>query len=297
VFYARRILRIFPLYFFYLFLILIVGRIAWLWYSGHDLWGSVQPWTYVTYLMNWKADHGYTDRYLDHLWSLAVEEQFYLVWPAAVWLIPRRGLSWFCLALCAAGLAVRFFLGRLSAFSSEDIYRMTPCHLDSLAVGALVALGIRDFRSSVEQWKPLVVAICITGFLYVFAISPGQVWSDPPMRTVGVTLLALLYGSIVFQAATVESGLVQGLFSNNLLRSCGKYSYGMYVYHSALWQLSVGPVRDLSSDPLPRAIVLTLKYLYPPILIGFSFAAAWISWKFLEQPFLLLKSRFPYEEG
>jgi hypothetical protein len=95
-FYARRVLRIFPLFFAYLFLVLVVFRYAWIWYSGRDLWSATNPWWYFSYLLNWKPDHGYNDLYLGHLWSLAIEEQFYLVWPLVVWLLSpppaRRGV-------------------------------------------------------------------------------------------------------------------------------------------------------------------------------------------------------------
>jgi peptidoglycan/LPS O-acetylase OafA/YrhL len=295
-FYARRILRIFPLYFFYLFLILVLSRQGWRWYAGEDLWQSADPWWYVTYLMNWKPGAGSVDRSLSHLWSLAIEEQFYLVWPAVVWLVPRRRLSWLCAALAAGAFATRCWMSASGA-STESIYRMTPCRLDCLAVGAFLAIGIRDFRPLLDRWAPRVSLVCAAGFLVVAAVSPGPVWSDLPMRTVGASLLAVGYGCLVFRAATSQNGWMHRFLSNRALRQLGKYSYGMYVLHATPWEMTAFFVRGLGHGTLPQALILAIKYAYLPGLVAGSFAIAWLSWRFLEHPFLALKSRLPYGPG
>ncbi len=293
IFYARRILRIFPLYFFYLFTILALTRQGWRWYAGEDLWQSTGPWWYVTYLMNWKPGGGSGDRFLDHLWSLAIEEQFYLVWPAVVWLAPRRKLSWLCVAFAASAFAARCWMSS-EGVGTEIIYRMTPCRLDCLAVGAFVAIGIRDFRPLLDRWASWVASACTGSFLVVAAVSWHPVWSDLPMRTVGASLLAVGYGAVVFRAATAQTGWMHRLLSNRLLRQFGKYSYGMYVLHAVVLETTVPFVRDLSHRPLPQALILAIKYSYLPALVASSFALAWLSWRFLERPFLALKSRVPY---
>lgn len=294
-FYARRILRIFPLYFFYLFLILVLCRHGWRWYAGEDLWQSAGPWWFVTYLMNWKPGGGSGDRFLDHLWSLAIEEQFYLVWPAVVWLVPRRRMSWVCAVLAACAFAARCWMSASGA-STEIIYRMTPCRLDCLAVGAFVAIGLRDFRPLLERWTPRVAFACAGIFLAVAAASPNPVWSDLPMRTVGASLLALGYGCVVFRAATARAGWMHRLLSSRLLCQFGKYSYGMYILHAVLLEMTILFVRDLGRRPLPQAVILAIKYCYLPALVAATFAIAWLSWRFLEHPFLVLKSRVPYGE-
>jgi len=190
VFYLRRALRIFPLYFAYLFLILIVARFLLLAYTGSDLWNSTNPWWYFTYLLNWKSDQGYNDLVLGHLWSLAIEEQFYLVWPAMVWLAPRRHLKWLCLIIAAGAFLARFYMGS-HGYGSEATYRMTPGRMDTLALGAFVAVGLRDFRAVLDRWANVVLALSTAGFLAVWAFNSGPVWSDLAMRTLGASLIAV----------------------------------------------------------------------------------------------------------
>lgn len=289
-FYLRRILRIFPLYFAYLFLILVVARFVWLAYAGSDLWKSTNPWWYFTYLLNWKSDHGYNDLVLGHLWSLAIEEQFYCVWPAVVWFMPRHHLKWLCLAVAAGALAARVYLGS-HGFDSEAIYRMTPGRMDTLALGAFVAVGVRDFRAVLDRWADRVLALSAAGFLAIWAVNRGPVWSDLAMRTAGASLIAVIYACIVFRATTMQEGMAHRFLSRPLLRQCGRYSYAMYVLHSVAYNLTSTAVRNLSAQPLPHLLVLAAKYLYFPALAGAAFGAAWISWRVLEYPFIRLKDR------
>ena len=279
-FYVRRALRIFPLYFAYLFVILVVARAGWVMLAHSDLWLGTNPWWYVTYLLNWKSDHGFNDPVLGHLWSLAIEEQFYLVWPAVVWLVPRRGLKWVCVSLAAAALLARFYLGILG-YDPEAIYRMTPGRMDTLALGAFVAVGVRDFRGALDRWAGPVFVASAAAFLVVWLVNPGPVWSDLAMRTAGASLLAVIYAAFVFRAATQNSGPLHRLLSAGVLRACGKYSYAMYVLHSAPFHLTANLARH---SPL-----LTVKYLYFPALALVAYGLARISWRVIESPFLRLK--------
>jgi peptidoglycan/LPS O-acetylase OafA/YrhL len=292
-FYIRRVLRIFPLYFAYLFLILVLFRYLWRWYSGEDLWQWTNPWWFITYLMNWKPSGPHRDPFMGHLWSLAIEEQFYFVWPAVVWLVPRNKLSLTCALVALGALVTRCWMSA-AGVSAAVIYDRTPCRLDCLAVGAFVAVGVRDFRPFLDRWAPRVFAASAAGFLVVEALSPKPVWANLPMRTAGASLLALCFGGVVFRSATSHTGWMHGFFSSRLLCQLGKYSYGIYVLHEVLSEFTVSFVRNLSSGHLAPALVLGLKYFYLPALLAGTFALAWLSWNFLEQPFLQLKSRVPY---
>ena len=287
-FYWRRVLRIFPLYFAYLFLILVVCRYAWLAWSGVDLWKGTNPWWYFSYLLNWKSDHGFNDLYLGHLWSLAIEEQFYLVWPATVWLVPRRKLKWLCLAVAGGALAARCYLGT-HGYDAEAVYRMTPCRMDGLALGAFVAIGLRDFRESLNRYAPAVLLTSGWGTLCVVAVAPGPVWSDALMRTLGASLIVITYACVVFYSAALRDGRVQRLLASPWLRKVGKYSYAMYVLHSMPFHLTGPALHQLSNSALPAPLMLVARYLYFPALAGFAFGMAWISWHALEKRFILLK--------
>jgi peptidoglycan/LPS O-acetylase OafA/YrhL len=289
-FYLRRALRIFPLYFAYLFLILVVVR-----HLGPDLWSSTNPWWYATYLLNWKADHGYNDLYLGHLWSLAIEEQFYFIWPLVVWLTPRRWLRWVCLVVAVLALGFRCFL-EIRGQSPEAIYRLTLSRMDALALGALVATGVRDFRAVLDRWAGPVLAVCGLGFLGVVANLTAGYWNDVRMRTVGASLLEASFACVVFMAATRQSGALGRALRSPFLRKFGKYSYAMYVLHSVPYNLTVEAVGALRASGLAPALILLLKCLYFPAIVSVAFGAAWVSWRVIEEPFLKLKRFFPYLE-
>ncbi len=293
-FYARRMLRIFPLYFFYLFLILVLCRQGWIWIAGEDLWKETNAWWFITYMVNWRPDGYPVDRFLSHLWSLAIEEQFYFVWPAVVWLVPRRKLSWVCAGVAVIALAVRCWMSA-AGVDSLRIYGSTPCRMDCLAMGGFVAVGIRDFRPLLERWSGRVSYICGAIFLVALVYSPDPLWSNQPMRTFGDTALAGLYACIVYRAATASCGWTHHFFSNGLLRSFGKLSYGIYVFHFAPWNMTATWAREVSGTGLPQALTLLIKYAYFPALAATSFGLAWLSSKYLEQPILALKVWFPYE--
>lgn len=157
-FYARRTLRIFPLYYGVLSVLLIallVFRLGFpqVWAHKHlaPLLWSYQPWLW-TYTANIQmAIHNKVMFLVGHFWTLCVEEQFYLVWPLVVFAFSRKTVLRICVALIAGALVIRLTLTGLGAGGGTN-FVLTPCQMDSLAAGALVATLIR-LRGG-TQWRP-----------------------------------------------------------------------------------------------------------------------------------------------
>src|SRR5262249_12147698 len=251
-FYARRTLRIFPLYYLVLTLVFVVlpplteftpaleeaqNRQAWLW----------------TYTANFyiAAQSSWALTYVSHFWSLAIEEHFYLLWPLVVFLLRRETLARTCIAVIAAGLALRIALS-LAGVSELSISVLTPCRVDTLCVGALLAALVR--REGAGQslvWGSGPAALALGG-----AIVAVSAWCAiakiglPVLHQVRGSLYALFFGALALISLQPGANLLAKAFQGRLLRFFGKYSYGLYVYHGLLtWYVLEQRVRE-RLDPL-----------------------------------------------
>ncbi len=291
-FLVRRALRIFPLY----FVVLAVFGLA-----GPAL-GLVDPWTfgrwgwwYWSYLGNWAYPARQVIPALSHLWSLAVEEQFYLVWPALV-LVARGGrrarLGALAAALFAAGPALRAAIAA-SGWPVGTAYRVTPGRIDSLALGALLAVLLRSERgrAAVRRGWAWIAAAGAAAFLALGAprgfdmhVRALEIWSH--------TFLALAAGGLLAGAVLLaDTGRpLARLLEARPLVALGRYSYGLYVVH---YLVHVGALRALRATPAGAALLATragyLAYAVAGALA--SLALAWTSWHVIERPFLGLKDR------
>jgi peptidoglycan/LPS O-acetylase OafA/YrhL len=290
-FYMRRALRIFPLYFSAL-LFLVLLRTAW---PHLGLYGtSSDAWLWV-YLSNFViAIQGFgAFGLVDHFWSLAIEEQFYLVWPFVVFSLSRSAAMWvaFCMCLIAPLLRVALALG--GADSTAGIYVLSPLRMDSLAMGALLALAIRgpDAIDILKLKRPAALAMAVSAVLVVLivvltrSVSPHSL----PMETIGLSAVALLGVSTIVFAL---SSPLRHVFEHKVLRWFGKYSYGLYVWHPILWVIIfhsdwARSVRAGSGGGDVETIVLTVLAAVTVLLV---FVMG--SWHLLESQFLKLKVRF-----
>lgn len=296
-FYARRTIRIFPLYYLIVFLSLVVLPYFPRWHAllagGHDL----EQWPYWTYLVNFAIatrddfQHGI----LDVAWSLAIEEQFYLVWAVVVWLLSPRWLG----ALCAL-IVVAAPLARAVALSAGaepvDVYVLPHYRADALATGGLLAWlarrGWLQKLSGVSPWWTVAAAAAACGV----AVADGTAWWwGPWIQRAGYSLFALASAGLLVAAVTRPAGsLWPAALSMGWLRAFGKYSYCMYLIHLPVSRIVQEFV--LSPDRFP-----TVFGAVWPAQLGFyvlatapTFGVAWLSWHGFEAPILRLKARFPY---
>lgn len=296
-FYMRRMLRIFPLY----YAVLIIAFVL------VPLWGVTPIWSvpnksqeiwYWTYLVNWIIPVVGSGGGLSHFWSLAVEEQFYLLWPLAVISLSRERLALLCAALVISAIVVRAALIYYDPeFARWAAYEFTVARWDALAIGALLAAAVR-YRA----WLELVAKHCAwliaATLLYILGYTAlnhnfGPV--EPGIGAVNQTVVALLFaGALFFGVARTERPAVaswQGLLRNAALRNIGKYSYAIYIFHFPI-VVELAPFWDRHAGQWQHASP-TLATLTRVLLVALmAYAMAWCSWRLLEQPCLRLKRFF-----
>ncbi len=302
-FYMRRFLRIFPLYYGFLFLLMALG--PWL----HTAWHGRQ-FVLLAYMQNTTLWFPVTDFHpgkwadLEHFWSLAVEEQFYLFWPLLVFLVRRRDrLLMLALGLSAAALLLRIAL-YVHGVSPLTIMMVTPCRMDTLLLGGAAALALRGN----VQWVPrrwlLPVATASAAVLVCLALI--NVHHDLRNAffgaTFGYTILAVGCVALLLSAITPGS-IAHRLFDTAWLRSLGKYSYGIYVLHifvakvAGYWiTLWLGASLRVAWTPVlhSRMLAVLAEFL---VNLMFVYAAAWLIYNLYEVHFLRLKRFFKYQRA
>ena len=309
LFYARRTLRIFPIFYACLLACYIAGFFWTDLAADRDQLGWV-----ALYLWNWYAifEEGAKAHYLEHFWSLAVEEQFYLLWPFAVYFLRGRRFWIACVAMVLAGPLLRFVSVELwVAFAPgindpyKALYQMSTTHLDAFALGALMCVVVQQPWSRairVWHWFAFVLVAYLAGAaVNGWGLRPGGPYYLPLFLGYPIHLpngYQYLWGYSVLNLASAGLLLlvVQGrfwtaFFNHGLLSRLGVITYGAYVLHLPILHVSVPAVQWLREAVASDYVAL---WLAAPVLLLLTFVLAELSFRYFEGPLLRLKGRlFP----
>ena len=294
-FYGRRLLRIFPLYLSVLFVVFVIfPRIPhplFQDYVADSKGDQIWFWTFLTNLrIAWRGV------WYDHLipnvlWSLAVEEQFYLVWPLVVLALRRRALVFLSAALFALPLAVRIGF-HLKGVPYPVDFVFTFSRIDGIAVGSfLAAIWRKDGGLHyAAPWARGVACAALAGVAALFAWD----WHGL-VQTLEVTAFGLLYGSLLVLAVTVpRRHLLRRLLTTGILTTLGKYSYALYLVHGPCGTV-IKKLYPPAEAPRFLGSILPATLLFAAIAGTISLVCAWCSWHVLEKRFLALKTYFRNE--
>lgn len=290
-FYARRTLRIFPLY----LLVVSVSVFLLPGVTHHFPALGDKQWWYWTYMSNFLVvQEGFRHLVLGPTWSLAIEEQFYIVWPFLVYFLSRKTVMRLCLLMIVAACGIRWWL----LFSGENVinhvYVATYTRMDALAVGALLALAARgpDGIRGLFPWIWVPFLLCLPAAFH-FLIEGHFNKKLPEMIKYGYSLAAVLFGSsLVIALSRPEFGLVHWLLTRKTLLFYGKYSYAIYLFNRPLVDLleehwfAPNHLPRLYGSSIPGQVAFTLAVL------AISTFMAVISWHAFEKHFLKLKGFF-----
>ena len=285
-FYARRALRIWPLYYLVLFVAFVVAPL----FAPSMRPTAVSVWpAFVFYVQN--IVFAYRSTYpfgLGATWSLAVEEQFYLTWPVLVFLLKKRTLAIVSVLLVVMSLSLRFsfhFHGAPLGF----VHFFTLSRLDSIAFGSLAALWLRSPSCTLVRWR--THAYQFLGFGVAGTIL-ARVLMHRNSSTVGYTFLAFAFTGLlgISLASDPRSSLLGRSLSAGWLRYIGRISYGIYLLHYPLfilWARFIGSLGFYQTHKLAGNLAGFAGQ------IALATIAASISWRFFEEPILRLKELFP----
>lgn len=292
-FYMRRTLRIFPIY--YLVLALFFLGLPLLMNVHNDPWLSDlfnQQAVFWVYMQNWLF--AYTGQfpgssYLDHFWSLAIEEQFYIVWPAVIFLLNRRLLLVLCPLLIAVALALRVQL-LLEGASWVTLYVNTFTRMDALLCGALLCLLYElklPLLKAARHWLAALAGLLLVTLVTLFVVQLDFA-RGPGTQSVGYLVIALLFALLIHFTLQSQNGILQRLFEHRWLVALGKVSYGAYIFHwpifyflytdSGFYRWASYSYGNLGA----LALILTVG-------LGATLGLAALSWHLFEAPILGLR--------
>jgi len=241
----------------------------------------------VTYSSNWwqaLQPHSYFTQFgppppLQHLWSLAIEEQFYLVWPLLLIVLLsscqssriRAALAWLCAALPAVAMAAIYVPGA----NPDRVYYGTDTHSSALLIGSALALSLplRRLRTLTADQTRITDALGLAGLALLGWAVGHYRGGDPALYPAGLLIAALAAGAVVLAAAS--PGLISWVLSLPPLRWIGVRSYGIYLWHWPVIALTTAALAQSRPGPLIWAAEAALA-------IGLAAA----SWRWIEQPII-----------
>jgi peptidoglycan/LPS O-acetylase OafA/YrhL len=290
-FFGRRALRILPLYFAVLCAAFVIAplllrlpeelRAS----SPHQLW----LWTF---LCNWTEPYGGGVYGFGHFWSLAVEEQFYLLWPLLVLRCRPPVLLWVCLGIALLSFVIRAVL-MAADFPHEALYMFTICRMDALALGAAAAAAVRipTLRGRLAAMTTRLALVATVLFLGTALGTRGFAVYEISTQSIGYTLLSLAFALTLLLTALPTTGLLNAamrILGGAVLRPIGRYSYGMYVFHLPLHVFVGSPLLHRFAAEVSPGTALA----YTAGMTVATFVLAAISYELFERRFLRLKTRF-----
>ena len=295
-FYARRLCRIVPLYLLLLASFLVCRMIPGLGTINRGTYfvSAVPTWTYFAFVQNiamtWTRDIG--PYWLGATWSLAVEEQFYLVMPFIIRRLPPRQVAAACVAVIVLSPLLRLnaLYGAHNAFAALFLLLTRA---DGLLWGVLCACLIRDaaLRPALQRLGPLLGGLIACGAIVFGLLAVRHVSADSPaMLGWGYSLLSAWFAVIVLAVLLFPGAGASGLLAWRPLAATGVISYFVYLFHTPIWYVLHWLFFALPPLHLNwQAAAVTVLALFTTL------ALALISWRWFEGPLLRLGHRVSYE--
>lgn len=288
IFYFKRALRVFPLYYLVLIIFLIIfplfniGYLSFKYYVDNQLW-------FWFFLQNWLLTFKPTNQSgLVHLWSIAVEEQFYLLWPLIILVFKKPSKLLFIIGgLLIAVLITRFFLWNIKSetIAYGNLYSFT--RIDGICVGCIVAI-LKKMKPEFLN-KNIAIIVILTALLNFAFYFLNKNNSMPYFGIAGFFTFSVVVGLLVDEIARNSNSIFTIFFNISFLKFIGKISYGTYIFHLPIY-IILRPVIEQWSDNnigfMPSA------YFTSSILTLFSFVVGYLSYKYFEKYFMGLKKGF-----
>jgi len=291
-FYLRRTLRIFPLYYATVLMVLVVIPAM----TAVPFASARQQLPYWFYYANFYSDPLPTEHVapLGHFWSLSIEEQFYLVWPLVILRAPRPVAVAVCCALVVLPMPLRYWLAT-NGFDWTASYSWTPSRTEGLAIGAFLAIAAERGLDRAAAVRTSLAALALSVPPLGFAawrdrgqlviktlVTPEAIFA----RTVLPAAAAIAFGALLVLA--LQWRFLGNALSVRPLRLIARYSYGLYVFHVLLLPLTRWvTARFFAADLAPNVKAL----LFFAVGSTLSLAAAIASYHLFEARFLRLKAR------
>jgi peptidoglycan/LPS O-acetylase OafA/YrhL len=298
-FYIRRILRIFPLYYSVIFLVTIASHVTK--FEALQQPSVIAQTSYWLYLQNWLTLFNFhPTSILGHFWSLAIEEQFYLLWPALVLFAARRNAIG---KLCISAIVIAFIIRAILVHQigqnigeTQPAYFVTFSRIDALALGSFAAYLFHE-RHSLESFRPAASWLALISMVVITIIVITQKGFNGHNSIVlyfGLLPLAVFFSSLLMLALTSNKQNKLRIFlRGSWLRFIGKISYGIYIFH---WPVIVLLKQSWLSITPVNFWINQIGFI---LLVGAcSLMIAWLSYQYFESPFLRLKDRLaPIEKN
>ncbi|MGA8669981.1 MAG: acyltransferase [Terracidiphilus sp.] len=287
VFYSRRILRVFPVY--YVTLLAIVS-----FYAIHGIVPNYHFWVHFLYIQNlfpsYALQHDGPVKIV-HFWSLAVEEQFYLLWPVVTWCFPdRRKLIGIASMLIACSCGIRL-AAPLISWSPEPLFHFTPTRVDAILLGVVLALirhdVVFDRLKAFAKWVVLAGIVAAA----ILADWKGQVWSGTYCGVEVLIPLANVTAAAIVIAVMEENSLANRACSQRWACWLGSLSYSLYLFHLTF--------HDFFMNSLVARLCIYMRFSFAfltsgALALALTIVLSILSYRFIEGPIINLKRHVKY---